>query len=84
MDIINFTEGFRVGEYPACLGIRPLGYTDGAGVYALAYDDSFAHRIELRRRDDTVALFVFRYDDTDLPEWWTDSEMLWTNQKGGI
>jgi hypothetical protein len=35
-------------------------------------------RAELRKKGNEFALFLFQYSDSELPEWWKDSEVLWS------
>lgn len=81
MDISNF-ERVRVGShYPQCFDIEPIGLSEhGSGIYAAfcAYStEDGLQRAELRYKDNTYGLFLFRYEDQELPEWWRDSEIVW-------
>lgn len=35
-------------------------------------------RAEFRQRGNEFALFLFQYPDSELPEWWQGSELIWS------
>lgn len=75
-EIRNFHQLRVGGKWPACFDIWPLGYSD-YGLFAQVNTYRLP-RIELRKKEHTVALFVFGYDDLEIPEWWRDAEVLWS------
>lgn len=79
--IIDF-DRIRVGsEYPICLDIESIHGHESGGILAAFYTYEMSDglkRVELRRREERIALFLFRYEDMDLPEWWQNSELLWS------
>jgi len=79
MDITNFRH-VRVGSgYPAVLDVSPIGSHESEGVYAsFPVVSNGLPRAELRYKEGTYALFVFRYANMDYPEWWKDSELVWS------
>jgi hypothetical protein len=80
MQIKDF-EHVRAGEYPACLDVSRIEGHESYGVYAVfhVYDvEDGLRRVELRRKEDIYGLFVFRYEDMDLPAWWEDSKTVWS------
>ncbi len=83
MQISNFQERVHVGSsHPGCLTVQPISSHESSGVLASFMNVSLEHgpfmRAELRRKDTQYALFVFHFDDIDLPEWWEDSEIVWS------
>ena len=81
MDITSFKR-IRVGShYPQTLDIAPIEAHESDGLYASFFAFPMINRgmrrVELRRKDNSFALFLFRYDDMELPDWWKDSELLW-------
>lgn len=36
-------------------------------------------RAEFREKDSVYALFVFQYPDSEVPDWWKDSILLWSS-----
>ncbi|OEH52949.1 hypothetical protein AQ616_18770 [Oceanobacillus sp. E9] len=50
------------------------------GVMLTAYD--FASEIiEVRRKNHETTMFVLKYDDIEIPEYWKDAEIIFTNRK---
>ena len=79
MEIRDF-DRVRVGQsYPSCFDIAPIQFHESYGVYATTYTYE-NERIELRKRDNAVALFTFKSIDLDLPKGWENSELLWSNK----
>lgn len=37
-------------------------------------------KVEVRLKDRCVSIFVYEYSDSELPDWWRDSEILWSNK----
>ena len=73
-------DRLRVGQtYPCCLDISKISDHESYGVYAMTSVSS-SNRVELRQKAGEVALFTFKYNETELPEWWKDSELIWSNQ----
>jgi hypothetical protein len=82
MEIRDFTDTIRLGKYPFSLDVDPLGLSDWHGVIASfsVYPHSVGERVEraeLRRKENIIGLFVFHWNDAELPKWWQDSELLW-------
>jgi len=38
-------------------------------------------RAEFRKKDNEFALFLFQYPDSEVPEWWKDSEIIWSTEQ---
>ncbi len=81
MDLTNFKR-VRIGShYPQVFGISPIAGHESDGLYAQFHGfmllEKGQKRVELRCKDNSYALFLFRYDDMELPDWWKDSEVLW-------
>ena len=79
MDIKNITSMIRLGDkFLATIDVDVLDGHSSNGVYGTIY--TYEKRVEIRRQKHCVAMFVFAYEDNKiLPEWWQDSELLWTN-----
>lgn len=77
MQITNFDK-IRVGQtFPSCFDIQKIEEHESDGIFAIArITNPSTHRVELRKKVGDVALFTFM----ELPEYWKDSELLWTNQ----
>ena len=74
MDIIHF-DRFRAGVYPVSIDMRS---DRDNGLHTLIGSVSlFEKWVQVRRKDSTLALVIYQYDDEPLPEWWQDSELLW-------
>jgi len=69
------------GEYPAILDISATSYSVMATFYAFNLPTGLK-RAELRRKDECYGLFVFLYPDDELPDWWKDSEVVWSLPQG--
>lgn len=84
MEIKNFEKIRAGGEFPATIDLSPIGGHSSYGVCAEAWikraDCGFEkdhHRVEVRRKDNLVALLVYKFDDMILPPFWVGSELLW-------
>ena len=81
MDITGLGDTtIRIGEYPVCLDVKRLPHGDWTGVYATFHVSSVADglaRVELRHKQGEYALFISRFTDAELPDWWKDSEVVW-------
>jgi hypothetical protein len=79
MNITNFQkERVRIGqEYPACLDVELTECGTMATFHHFEGAEDELARAELRHKGGAYALFLFRYDDEVLPEWWMDSKIVW-------
>lgn len=88
MQITHITDHFRVGEYPTCFDIEPIDGHSENGLCAIFHFYSAIKRglkrVEFRRKDRAYALFIFPWDNVDLPAYWRDSELLWSLSKSAI
>jgi len=72
----------RIGSnYPQVLDIQPIEAHESDGLFAsfqgFVLLEKGQKRVELRKKDNSYALFLFRYKDMELPDWWKDSEIIW-------
>ena len=73
------------GNFPLCLNVERFDGRSGENFKFLFYagesDHSLKH-VELRHKENTYALFMaehgFGGDNCQLPEWWQDSEVVWS------
>jgi hypothetical protein len=82
MEIKNFSENVRLG-HDVFIDVRKISGHCSEGVMATAYmfksDDKYTKRkVEVRKKDNSVALITYYYSDTKLPEYWQDAEVLFT------
>ena len=84
MNLANFKR-IRIGSrHPMTLDVETIEYHERDGIYAYFYgspnlfDGSALERAELRRKNNTYAIFLFRYKDMELPDSWKDSDLLWS------
>ena len=84
MNIANFKR-IRIGShYPQTFDVQPIESHESDGIYAsfqgfpTFYDGTALERAELRHKNNSYAVFLFRYKDMELPDWWKDSDLLWT------
>lgn len=80
MQISNFDHVRLGSQFPAVFDVSPIYSHECYGVYAVAYQGENTGKLELRRKGNHVALFNFFDKATPLPEYWTDSELLWSSE----
>lgn len=82
MNITHFQRVRLGSNYPQTLDVEPIGLSEhGSGIYAAFYvynTENGLRRAELRYKENTYGLFLFRYKDQELPAWWKDSEVVWS------
>jgi hypothetical protein len=78
-EIIDFGHIHVGGEWPTVLDIVPIeGHAD-LGICAQFFIlPRKGHRVELRCKGIHYALFLFGYQEQELPELWQDSELVWS------
>ena len=80
----SFGGRVRIGKWPVSVdidhGTSPFNtMMVGAQVFDTVDNGTLA-RIELRRHNEDrhyISLFLFEFEDGELPEYWEDSELLW-------
>ena len=79
MDIqISQKEHLRIGDkYPICFEIDGLDYGVMAVFHYYKSGLFEVGKAELRQKESEYALFLFKYDELELPEWWQDSKLIW-------
>ena len=89
MLIKDFKEVVRVGSgWPASLDVFPICGHESQGVAAQAFtyrgpNDTGYIQFRKATAMPAVALLAFRYEDTQLPHGWKDSELLWDSRSVG-
>lgn len=82
MRLTDFND-VRVGNFPICMDVRSLSGHCSDGIYAQVsmfpkrVASNNIDRLELRRKGETFALFIFKYGDTVIPKEWENSELIW-------
>lgn len=38
-------------------------------------------RAELREKDSEFSLFLFQFPDSEVPDWWKDSKLIWSTEQ---
>jgi len=74
MNITHF-DRFRAGEWPVSIDISRDVAKGNHVLVASAY--CYEKWVQVRRKEHSLALVIYEYDDDPLPEWWQDSELLW-------
>ncbi|MEK3838690.1 hypothetical protein [Paenibacillus sp. FSL R7-0128] len=94
MNITNF-QNFRIETEHSGDGVfadvRPFDSGSSSGFMVTAYNipsfkNSWAkHKVEVRRKENQTALIVYKYNDSEIDEWWNDAEVLysWTQPAMG-
>lgn len=89
MDVTGFKK-FRINSDSSIgeavfMDVRNIGSSCREGFMAVAYEipsitrDSYTkHKLEVRRKDRTVALISYKYSDTEIDEYWRDAEVLYS------
>lgn len=67
MDVHKFPEGCSSGFMVTAYEIP-----------SLPRDKFSKHRIEVRRKEREVAMFAYKYSDSEIPEYWKDAEILYS------
>ena len=83
MKLDGITRGrqIEVGQFPASAILLCLGYHDADGlgaIFHLAADPKRARKVEVRRKDNQIAVFSHRYTDQDPPGDWKDAKVIWS------
>lgn len=88
MNVTQF-DRFRINSQSGIVGavfmdVQKISNSCAEGFMAIAYEipsmpDSHAkHKIEVRRKDRTVALISYKYSYTEIDEYWKDAEVLYS------
>lgn len=78
MQIRNFNK-VRVND-ENFLDVNGFGGHSDYGVMVTAYD--FASKVvEVRRKEGRTALLAYKFGDLELPDYWKDSEVIFTTRK---
>lgn len=86
MNITQF-DRFRINSESSIgssvfMDVQKLDCNCSQGFMAIAYEipslnkDYIKHKIEVRRKDRTVALITYKYSDTEIEEYWRDAEII--------
>lgn len=76
MNIENFSR-FRINNTGNFVDVQSFGGHSSYGVVLSAYDFA-SKRVEIRRKEKQTAMFVFKYDDLEIPEYWKDADIIFT------
>ena len=83
MQINGLDIDIRVGHNEYWPGgiLDVSNFANGWGICAKAhiYSQDDNHVIQIRKKDNTVALFNFYHSEAidSIPDWWKDSEIIW-------
>jgi hypothetical protein len=77
MNITNFKR-LRINDTENFVDVQSCGgHHCSEGLVLTAYDFA-SERIEIRRKDRQTAMFVLKYNDTKIPEYWQDAEVIFS------
>lgn len=80
LNLTNF-ESVRINDTVNFVDVNTVGNNHiSTGVMLTAYDFS-SEIVEVRRKDRKTAMFVLKYDDIEIPDYWKDAEVIFTNRK---
>ena len=77
--IQSFDEVILGKNHPAVLRVERDGIdeTIKASFHNFTTGE-YPTRAELRMKKNEIALFLFQYADSEVPEWWKDAEIVWS------
>lgn len=80
MDILNF-DSIRLGNFPLSFDVQKedghCNYGISVGFYVYQNHDNSIVRAELRKISNEYRLFLFRYNDQEVPGYWMNAEIVW-------
>lgn len=79
MDILNLNQRIRIGKYPISFDIHRFDGGFMAEVFNFNLPSYKNNIIELREKEDNIALFVY-VNGNELPKWWKNSKILFKNK----
>ena len=83
MNIKNF-DSFRIDAGDCCfMDVSKIGKHSNYGFMTTAYllkspDKYISQKVEVRKKDNKIALISYKYGDLQLPEYWRDAEILFS------
>lgn len=79
MNLTNFKR-LRINDSENFVDVESCGgYHSSEGVMLTAYDFA-SQRIEIRRKERQTAMFVLKYNDVKIPEYWRDAEVIFSKE----
>ena len=87
MHIVDFQPTkIRVGRWPVSVDVECVAEHSDYGIAATFYTNRLdtvpGHSpvVEIRERDGTIKVFVFKYDEhCPIREYWAEATLIWTN-----
>lgn len=79
MNINNF-KSLRLNDSENFVDVDSYGGHSNYGVVLTAYDFA-SEAIEVRRRGRETAMFVLKYEDTEIPDYWKNAEILYSTRR---
>ncbi len=79
MDITG-TGNFHFGKWPARMDMALDMYESVMAQIPLAKStskDSQSQVVKILEKENTIGVFVWLYDDLELPEWWKDAKVIY-------
>lgn len=78
MNITNFKR-FRINDTDTFVDVSSCGGHSSDGVVLTAYD-FVNERVEIRRKERQTAMFVLKDNNTEIPKFWRDAEIVFSTQ----
>lgn len=80
MDLTNFSNA-RINKSDNFVDIQNGGKSHISDFVILTAYEFSSKVIEVRRKERKVAMFALKYDDIEIPEYWKDAEVIFTNRR---
>lgn len=77
MEIKNF-DNFRIGGKHVFADVKAVNTHSEYGFMVEGYK-RITKRIEVREKEGSIAMFCSRFEKIKLPEWWEDSNILFSS-----
>lgn len=78
MNLTNFNK-LRINDTENFVDVHAIDHSND-GVILTAYD--FASEVvEIRRKNNQTAMFVMKYDDIKISDYWKDAEVIFSTRK---
>ena len=82
MNIENF-DRFRINNSENFVDVSLLPKTHSSDGFMLTAYEFTSEVIEVRKKNNQVAMFVMKYDEIKVPDDWKDAEVVFTTREKG-
>jgi hypothetical protein len=78
MDIENIEDiNLNNSSRGMFVNVANFGGHSEYGLRLTAFDFAFS-KLEIRQKDNMTAMFIYKYDDITIPEFWKDADVIYT------